>query len=279
MNKPRGIRLAGNWKMFHTQAETRQFFRSFQSQSSILQPGHLKAIESKHLRIIFFPPLLSLAAGLDEIHKATFPLRQAEIGAQNAHWEMSGAFTGEVSGAMLQELSISWILVGHSERRQYFGESNESCQKKILSFLQQGFKILYCVGETQKQREKGQTYDILTEQLSTALPVELSSIPGVETGDRLAIAYEPVWAIGTGLTATPEQAEDAHQFIRKFLWDRFGMKMAGQLPVLYGGSVKTDNLQSLIQKPNIDGALVGGASLKPDGFLKLISTAAELLEA
>lgn len=182
-----------------------------------------------------------------------------------------GAFTGEVSGPMLQEIGISTVLVGHSERRQYFGETDESVRKRSESLLAQGFKVILCIGETRTEREQNQTQEILKRQLQGALPEAGKGAASYLNG-QLVLAYEPVWAIGTGLTATPAQAEEAHQFIRELMIQRFGAEAAQKTPILYGGSVTPENVDSLLACPNVDGALVGGASLKPDGFLRLLAS-------
>jgi triosephosphate isomerase len=198
------------------------------------------------------------------------------IAAQNAHWERKGAYTGEISGPMLQELGVHWVLLGHSERRQYFGETNASVRKRADSLLQQGFHILFCIGETRKERESGLTETILAQQLTEAIPESNQGIANFLDG-RVVFAYEPIWAIGTGLTATPQQAEEAQRFIRQLLYNHFGEKASTQTPILYGGSVIPENIQSLLSCPNVDGALVGGASLKAEHFLSLLKSAIEIL--
>ncbi len=254
--KPRGVLIAGNWKMNHGLKATEEFFRALKKPSA--------ARDS--VQAALFPPMTSLAHAHSLAAKAPFPIH---VGAQNVHWEKSGAFTGEISGAMLSELGISWALVGHSERRQYFGETDETARKRTESLLAQGFRVVLCVGETRAEREANRTLEVLTRQLAGAIP-EAGKGAAAYLDGRLVIAYEPVWAIGTGLTASPQQAEEAHQQIRKLLWDRFGMDAAGRTPVLYGGSVTPENVDSLLACPNVDGALVGGASLKPEGFMALL---------
>ncbi|OFZ72685.1 MAG: triose-phosphate isomerase, partial [Bdellovibrionales bacterium RIFOXYD1_FULL_44_7] len=191
-------------------------------------------------------------------------------------WEKAGAFTGELSGPMLKEIGLDLVLVGHSERRQYFGETDETVRKRSESLLDQGLNVILCIGETKTERESGQTQAILQKQLKGAFPENGKGATRFLDG-RLVIAYEPVWAIGTGLTATPQQAEEAHQIIRKYLWDNFGLEASGKTPILYGGSVTPDNAKTLLACPNIDGALVGGASLKPDNFLALIEAGGKAL--
>jgi triosephosphate isomerase len=217
--------------------------------------------------------MLSLGTALTASARAGFPIA---IGAQNVHWEKKGAFTGEVSGPMVLELGLKWALVGHSERRQYFNETNETARKRTESLLEQGFHVVLCVGETRAEREAGKTSEVVSRQLNAVL-VESAKGACAYLNGTLLIAYEPVWAIGTGLTATPEQAEEAHQMIRKLLWDRFGMECAGRTPILYGGSVTPENVDSLLACANIDGALVGGASVKPESFAALLAAGARAL--
>ena len=256
--KNRGLIIAGNWKMNHGPKEAAEFLQKLPQGSE----------GAKGLTAILFPPFLSLHAA-----HAAAQGRRISIGAQNAHHEKSGAFTGEISGPMLAELGIRDVLVGHSERRQFFGETDESAGARTAGLLAQGFRVMLCVGETKSEREGNLTGKVLTRQLAAGLPK--STAPFLD--GRLTIAYEPVWAIGTGLTATPAQAEDAHQIIRKWLWDTFGMEASGRTPILYGGSVKPDNIEELLRLPNIDGALVGGASLKPDSFHSLLQSAQRVL--
>jgi triosephosphate isomerase (TIM) len=175
--------------------------------------------------------------------------------AQNVHWEAEGAYTGEISPPMLLELGVAGSLVGHSERRQYFGETDETVAKRTRAALDAGLEVIACVGETQAEREGGETEDVLRRQLSV-----------LEPHASLVLAYEPVWAIGTGLTATPEMAQEAHEFIKSIL----------DVPVLYGGSVKPDNAAGLLAQPGVDGALVGGASLDVDSFTAICQTAARI---
>lgn len=178
-----------------------------------------------------------------------------------------GPSTGELSGPMLEEMRIRGALVGHSERRQHFGETDETARKRLESLLEQGFDVILCVGETRAERESGQTEKVLERQLAAAL-----SPPVIKyCNGRLTVAYEPVWAIGTGLNATPEQAEQAQKFIRDFLKKRAGEEAANCTPILYGGSVTPENVGGILACPNVDGCLVGGSSLKPEAFLKLLS--------
>jgi triosephosphate isomerase len=225
--------IAGNWKMFKGPAEARAFFEGFEPPAGV--------------DVVLCPPFVSLGAAAETGHT---------IYAQNVHWEESGAYTGEVSPAMLLELGVHGSLVGHSERRQLFGETDETVARRASAALDAGLGVIACVGETLEQRESGDT------ELVLKIQVEAIAFAAGEH-DRLVLAYEPVWAIGTGKTATPEMAEEAHEFIKGLL-DR---------PVLYGGSVKPENAAELMSRPSVDGALVGGASLDPDSFAAICRAA------
>jgi triosephosphate isomerase (TIM) len=228
--------IAGNWKMFKGPADTRAFLAAFAPPDGV--------------DVIVCPPFASLAAAVES---------GRSVYAQNVHWEPSGAYTGEVSPQMLLELGVRGALVGHSERRQLFGESDEMVAGRARSALEAGLGVIACVGETIEQRESGDT------ELVLKIQVEAIAFAAGDHAD-LVLAYEPVWAIGSGLTATPEQVREAHAFIKDLL-DR---------PVLYGGSVKPDNAQELLAQPGIDGALVGGASLDPDSFAAICRVAQTL---
>ena len=228
--------IAGNWKMFKGPVETREFLAAFEPPDGV--------------DVIVCPPFASLAAAVES---------GRSVYAQNVHWEPTGAYTGEVSPQMLVELGVRGALVGHSERRQLFGETNEMVARRARAALEAGLGVIACVGETIEQRESGDTELVLKIQVE-AIAFAAGEHPG------LVLAYEPVWAIGTGHTATPEQARDAHAFIKGLL-DR---------PVLYGGSVKPDNAPVLLAEPGIDGALVGGASLDPDAFAAICRAALTL---
>jgi triosephosphate isomerase len=192
------------------------------------------------------------------------------LGAQNGHWADNGAFTGEVSMGMLVDVGCTYVIIGHSERRLYFGEQDSFIQKKVRAGLSAGLNVILCVGETEPERDEGITEQIIDGQLDGAL----TGLTG-EGVQNLAIAYEPVWAIGTGKTATPEQAQQVHTFIREWVARGFDPDVAEDIRILYGGSVKPDNMASLIRMPDIDGALVGGASLRSDSFLEIARHAAE----
>jgi triosephosphate isomerase len=216
------VLIAGNWKMFKTQAETRTFCSSFQPPDGV--------------DIVLCPPYTSLAAAVES---------SLTVFAQNVHWADDGAFTGEISIAMLQELGVAGAIVGHSERRVYFGETDETTARRADAALAAGLRVIACVGELEAEREAGETEAVLRRQVSALSPHA-----------NLVVAYEPVWAIGTGKTATPEIVQQAHAFIKSLL----------DAPVLYGGSVKPENAAELLAQPAVDGALVGGASLDPDSF-------------
>jgi triosephosphate isomerase len=243
--------MAGNWKMYKTAPETRAFFEKF---APLVE-------HSEHCEVVICPtyPSLEVAA------EATEGTR-VEIGAQNMHWAKEGAFTGEVSGPMLVAVGVKWVLVGHSERRQFFGETNETVLKRTLAALEFGLQPIVCVGERLEERESGNTEAVLTAQFREGI-ARLSS----EQLARIVIAYEPVWAIGTGRTATPEIAADAHRALRAQVQADYGKEAAAAVRILYGGSVKPDNVRSLMAQPEIDGVLVGGASLDPIGFASIVN--------
>ena len=233
--------IAGNWKMYKGQAETAEF--------CIELKRELPELEG--LDVAVCPPFTSLAVAV-EILAGT----EVAVAAQNVHWEAEGAFTGEVSAPMLRELGVYGAIVGHSERRQYFGETDETTAKRARAALDAGLSVIACVGETEAEREAGETEDVLRRQVSV-----------LEAEDNLVVAYEPVWAIGTGKTATPEIAQEAHAFIKGLI----------DVPVLYGGSVKPDNAAELLAQPDVDGALVGGASLDVESFAAICLNATRLM--
>ncbi len=243
--------LAGNWKMNHGTKETKAFLSALE----------FKADPNAEMRL--YIPFLSLTSGLEVVNSRKLPL---QIGAQNVHFEKSGAFTGEVSAPMLIENGIKQVLVGHSERRQYFNETNDTVLKKTVSSLNQGLEVLVCIGETQNERNQNLTEKVLLEQMKQLLENETC---GAAFGTTLHIAYEPVWAIGTGVTATPTQAEEAHAFIRGLLAKKLSPTNTAATRILYGGSVTPANFKELLACPNIDGGLVGGASLKLDSWMAL----------
>jgi triosephosphate isomerase len=230
------VLIAGNWKMYKGPEETAHFCRQLREHA---RPG---AVD-----IVVCPPYVSLATAVQVLAGT-----DVAVAAQNVHWDDEGAFTGEVSAPMLRELGVYGAIVGHSERRRHFGETDETVAKRARAALEAGLSVIACVGETEAEREAGETEDVLRRQVSV-----------LERDENLVVAYEPVWAIGTGKTATPELAQEAHAFIGSLL----------DVPVLYGGSVKPDNAAELLAQPDVDGALVGGASLEVDSFLAICRAA------
>jgi triosephosphate isomerase len=220
--------------------------------------------ETSGVEIVVCPTAVALSAVSAAAKGSTIA-----VGAQNCYPQESGAFTGELSPQMIADVGCAWTIIGHSERRQYFGEADAFLNEKLHFALQSGLKVMFCIGETLEERESGKMNQVLTRQITEGLK-------GL-TDDQfagLAVAYEPVWAIGTGKTATPEQAQEAHAFIRGLVKDLFGEGPADGLRIQYGGSVKPDNAAELISKPDLDGFLVGGASLKADSFAGIITAAA-----
>jgi triosephosphate isomerase len=246
LNKMRKPIIAGNWKMYKTLTEAADFVKAL---SPLVADVHDKVV-------LVCPPYPVIKDVCDIVCSSNIA-----VGAQNLFWEDEGAYTGEVSATMLRSVGCKYVIIGHSERRQYFGETNETVNKKLLAAIKHKLISIVCVGETLAQREKGETFNIIEKQVKEGLK-------GLGTGDwdLVTVAYEPVWAIGTGKTATPEQAQEVHAFIRKLL----PKEVAAQIRILYGGSVKPENIKELMAKPDIDGGLVGGASLKVDSFVKLI---------
>jgi triosephosphate isomerase len=232
--------IAGNWKMHKGAHEARTFAARLR---------HLPE-RAKDVDIVLCPPYVSLAAALQGLGQES----RVQVYAQNVHWELEGAYTGEVSPSMLAELGVTGSIVGHSERRQLFGETDETVRRRAEAALEAGLHVIACVGETEAEREAGETEAVLERQLA-----------GIPLHERLVIAYEPVWAIGTGKTATPEIAQDAHAFV----------KSLHDAPVLYGGSVKPENAATLLALPDVDGALVGGASLDLQSFDAICRAGAE----
>ena len=227
--------IAGNWKVHKGPAETTEFCLALRDQD-------LTGVD-----VVVCPPFVSLAASVQMLAGT-----EIAVAAQNVHWEPEGAYTGEISAPMLREVGVYGAIVGHSERRQFFGETDETVGKRARAALDDGLFVIACVGETEEERKSGRTEDVLRRQVSV-----------LEPDDNLVIAYEPVWAIGTGKTASPEIAQDAHAFLKSIVG----------LPVLYGGSVKPDNAADLLAQPDIDGALVGGASLELESFTAICNAA------
>jgi triosephosphate isomerase (TIM) len=242
--------MAGNWKMYKTPAETHAFFEAFKPLVG----------DATHCEIVICPPFPNLHAAVKET-----PGSHIAIGAQNLHWGREGAVTGEVSGHMLQAVGCRYVIVAHSERRQYFGETEPDVVRKAQAALEYGLTPIVCLGERLEEREGNRTEEVLGEMFDGGL-APLTA----EQFARVVIAYEPVWAIGTGKTATPELAAAAHRFIRGKVAGKFGDGLAEAVRILYGGSVKPDNVKKLMAEEEIDGALVGGASLDPGSFAAIV---------
>ena len=243
--------MAGNWKMYKTPAETRSFFDAFRP----------LVAAAEHCEIVICPPFPDVAAAVEAVRSC-----RIQIGAQNLYWEKEGAFTGEVSGTMIRAAGATHVIVGHSERRQYFDETDETVLKRTTAALEAGLTPIVCVGERLEHREAGQTETVLCQQCQGGI-TQLDEWQF----SRIVIAYEPVWAIGTGKTATPEIAADAHRVIRGKMRARYGDGAAENVRILYGGSVKPDNVKSLMAQPEIDGVLVGGASLDAKSFASIVN--------
>ena len=245
--------IAGNWKMYKTVPEAIALVRELKD----------KVASVKKTGIIVCPPATNLAA-VNEVIKDS----NIALGAQNIYWEEEGAYTGENSAGMIKSAGAGYVIIGHSERRQYFAETDETVNRKLHTALKNGLRAIVCVGETLGEREGGITKDVVKTQISGALQ-------GIQP-DQMAdiiIAYEPVWAIGTGKTATPDQAQDVHAFIRSLVKDLYDENIADNVTIQYGGSVKPENASELLSQADIDGALVGGACLKADSFAAIIESA------
>ena len=241
--------FAANWKMNKTIEETERFLAEF-----------LPKVPDSGPEVVICPPFLSLKTAVEHCVQS-----RARVAAQNMHEQPNGAYTGEVSAPMLQELGVDGVILGHSERRQYFNESDDALARKVLVALDAGLEPILCVGESLTQRESGETEALLTRQVAA----DLANVPD----DRLAgvvIAYEPIWAIGTGRTATTEQAEETIALIRGLIESR-SVEAAAAIRILYGGSVKPENAEELVSQPDVDGALVGGASLDPEDFAAIVA--------
>jgi triosephosphate isomerase (TIM) len=243
--------MAGNWKMHKTQADTRSFFAAFLPLVS----------DTLHCDVVIAPPFTSIIAAVEAVKGS-----KVAISGQNLFWQKEGAFTGEVSAGMLAEAGCRYVIIGHSERRQYFGETDGSVAQKVRAALSDGLIPIACVGEMLAEREDGRTQEVLSQQFIGG--------PGALTPEefsRILLAYEPVWAIGTGRTATPEIAAAAHAFLRRCVRDQFSAELAASVQILYGGSVKPDNIQGLMAQQELDGALVGGASLDAKSFAAIVN--------
>ena len=242
--------MAGNWKMNKTIAEAVDLVRQLKASLS-----GVTGVE-----VAVGPPFTALHAVCRELQGSPIG-----VAAQNLFWEEKGAFTGEVSPAMLKDAGCDYVIVGHSERRQYFGETDETVNRRLKAALVHGLKPIFCVGETLRERDEEKTFAVIQRQLEGGLK-DLESKEFIS----VVLAYEPVWAIGTGKTATPEQAEEVHRFIRERLAKMYSSDVADAIRIQYGGSVTPENVRGLMKQPDIDGALVGGASLKSDSFSKIV---------
>jgi triosephosphate isomerase len=248
--------IAGNWKMYKTNTDARQLSEAIKSKTAIV----------KKTRIVICPPASALSTVASVIEGSNI-----HLGAQNMYWENEGAFTGELSSAMIKSAGADYVILGHSERRQYFAETDETVNKKLMQALKTNMNPIVCIGETLEQREKGVTKEVIAEQLRRSL-ADISA----EQMKKVILAYEPVWAIGTGKTATPEQAQDVHQFIRSELLGMYDAATSEAVIIQYGGSVKANNAAELLKQKDIDGALVGGACLEADSFTAIINAAESL---
>jgi triosephosphate isomerase len=244
--------IAGNWKMYKTAAEAVEFLQAFKPQ----------VLSSTHCDVVIAPPFTAIKIVADRVEGTNIDLSSQDVAAE----EGFGAFTGEVSAAMLKDAGAKWAIIGHSERRQYYAETDQSVNKKIRAALNEGLSPIVCVGERLEERDQGRQEEVVREQIGGGLE-NLT----VQDASRIIIAYEPVWAIGTGRTATPEIAEQMHAFIRSRIREMFGDRVAEEIRILYGGSVKPDNIARLIEESDIDGALVGGASLEADSFARIVN--------
>ncbi|MBN2910289.1 triose-phosphate isomerase [Polycladomyces sp. WAk] len=242
--------IAGNWKMHKTSAEALAFFRAMKT-----------AKETKGVETVICAPFTALPALVEAAKDSGIG-----IGAQNMHWEEKGAFTGEISPVMLKDLGVQYVILGHSERRSYFAETDETVNKKVHAAFAHDLIPIVCVGETLEEREAGQTKQVVGQQVEKAL-AGLSS----EQVKRVIIAYEPVWAIGSGKASTADDAQEVIGFIRKMVANQYDQQVANEVRIQYGGSVKPDNIGAFLDQPDIDGALVGGASLEPESFDRLVS--------
>jgi triosephosphate isomerase len=242
--------MAGNWKMNKTTGEAIDLVRELKAAIS-----GVKGVE-----VAVAPPFTALYAVCKELEGSSI-----RLAAQNLYWEEKGAFTGEVSPLMLKEVGCHYVIIGHSERRQFFGETDETVNRRIKAALAQGLKVIFCIGETLKEREEGKTFSVIERQVEDGLK-NLSD----KEMKNIVIAYEPVWAIGTGKTATPGQAEEVHRFIRGKIEKLYSQEVSEEIRIQYGGSVTPENIKGLMEQANIDGALVGGASLKAESFSKIV---------
>lgn len=246
----RKIIIAGNWKMFKTSFEAVELVNELKRSLS----------DVSEVDVVVCPPFTALAEVQDVLLETNIG-----VGAQNMYWEDSGAFTGEVSAPMIKAIGAQYVIIGHSERRQFFGETDATINKKIKAALKHQLTPIVCIGEVLAEREANKTFDVIKTQLDGSLV----NLTAAEI-ENIVLAYEPVWAIGTGKTATPAQAQEVHKFIREWLTKKFDAAIANKVRIQYGGSVKPENTAELMGQPDIDGALVGGASLKSDSFTAIV---------
>lgn len=254
--KHRRMVIGGNWKMYKTPSEA-------VATAKVLK---MKLINVRDVDVIVCPPFIDIVPVRDILKDS-----HIRVGGQNLHWEREGAFTGEISAQMLKDAGCEYVIVGHSERRHIFGESDQAINRKLRRALESGLRPIFCIGETLDERKAGQTEKVLARQVRNGL-VEVN----LSRADDLVVAYEPVWAIGTGENATPEQAQEAHRFVRQLLEELFGRETAATMRIQYGGSVKPANAAELMQQEDVDGALVGGASLDPESFAAIVKAAEAL---
>jgi triosephosphate isomerase len=249
----RKVIIAGNWKLNKTSREAQALAVELKRE----------VVDIQGVDIVICPTFTALDAVSEAIMDTNI-----DLGAQNIYWQDSGAFTGEISAPMLKDLGVKYVIIGHSERRQFFGEINETVNKRIRAALAHGLTPIVCVGENLAEREGNKTFDVIKDHCA-------GSLTGLSADEmkKIVIAYEPVWAIGTGKTATPEQAQEVHAFIRQLLGKLFDLDVASSVRIQYGGSVTPENIATLIAKPDIDGALVGGASLKAPSFAAIVKSA------
>lgn len=249
--------IAGNWKMNCGPYDAAELLEGLKAK---------KTEVAEHVDVLVCPPFVSIGMAVKYLYDTDI-----QVGAQNLHFEENGAFTGEISGSMLAESGCNYVIVGHSERRQYFDETDETVNKRTLKALEHKLAPIICVGESLEQRKSGDHYDLVKDQITAALN-------GVNEDQVLdvVIAYEPIWAIGTGETATPEQAQEMHEFIRGTLADLYTQEAADSVNILYGGSMKPANAQELLSQPDVDGGLIGGASLDAASFAEIINIAEDL---
>lgn len=250
--------IAGNWKMHKTISEAIELTNGLKR----------NLIDIANVDIVLCPPFTALAELNDTLYSSNI-----KLGAQNVYWEEKGAFTGEISPGMLKDVGCEYVIIGHSERRQFFAETNSTVNKKVKAALKIGLMPIICIGETLQEREQGITFDVVKDHL-------VNGLVDITTSDmlRIIIAYEPVWAIGTGKTATSQQAQEAHSFIRKLIAQLYDDDIASQIRIQYGGSIKPSNIAELVSQPDIDGGLVGGASLEIDAFTQIVKLSAQIVK-